>query len=79
MKFSNYKQTNKNSMDCFRLRLRNDFALLCVIASRLRRSNPEIYRGKVQIFFEYQKPIPSFSGCCYHHAGHSISENKDID
>jgi hypothetical protein len=24
MKFSNYTQTNKNSLDCFRLRLRND-------------------------------------------------------
>jgi hypothetical protein len=27
MKFSNYTQTNKNYLDCFRLRLRNNVAL----------------------------------------------------
>jgi hypothetical protein len=43
MNFFNYTQTDKNFLDCFRLRLRNDVALyVFVIASRLRRSNPEI-------------------------------------
>jgi hypothetical protein len=44
MKFSNYTQTNKNSLDCFRLRLQNDVAL----CSSLRA----IYGEVIQKFTE---------------------------
>jgi hypothetical protein len=50
MKFSNYTQTNKNSLDCFRLCLRNDVVLCSSLRAVYGKAIQKFTGEKYNIF-----------------------------